>query len=139
MQDQEETMLYQEPFVLEKLTVFRDGGSLDFVFLCDNGERLSFRLDGGIGSPTNGYFFLNIDNEREKLPLGDKKEMSLLAVLESWLNSKFTDEDLDRIRNSTDFPNMSKDEFRAWHIKGVVDFRSEAIQNLKGQSPNSNL
>jgi hypothetical protein len=131
--NQRESVACQEPFVLEELHVWRDGGSLSFVFLCGDGERLSFRCDGGINSPTNGYFFLEIDNTREKLPLGGVKEKGILAVLESWLKNKFTDEDLDRIRNSTDFSNMTKDEFRAWHIKGLVDFRPERIKYLKNQ------
>lgn len=126
----QEGLLYHEPFALDEFQVWRDGGSLSFVFLCGGGEKLSFRLDGRIGSPTAGYFFLEVNNSKEKLPLGGTKEKSLIAVLEKWLDSKFTDDDLNRISNSTDFPNMTKDEFRAWHIKRVVDGRLKTIKHL---------
>ncbi len=126
-------LLCQEPTVLDEFHFWRDGGSLSFVFLCDDGEKFSFHLDRGINSPTNGYFFLEKDNIREKLPMGSTKEKGILAVLESWLKNKFTCKDLDRIRNSTDFPNMTKDEFSAWHIMRIIDFRPGGIKHFKAK------
>ena len=115
------------PFDLEEFHVWRDGGSLSFVFLCADNSRLSFHLDGGVKSPTNGHFYIEDDEacqgNRELLPLGGVEEKRLLNVMNSWLESKFSNERLKRIINSTDFRNMTQDEFRAWHIKHIVDSR----------------
>ena len=133
----QEELLCQEPFVLDEFHVWKDGGSLSFVFICGNEEELSFRLDGGVSSPTNGYFFLEVDNTWEKLPLGGTKEKSLIAVLQTWLYGKFTVEELEQILKSTDYGNMTKDDFAARHIKRLIDFRPEAIKYLKKQRPPS--
>jgi hypothetical protein len=129
------------PFNLEEFHVWRDGGSLSFIFLCADNSRLSFHLDGGVKSPTNGYFYIEDDEtfqgNRILLPLGGVEENRLLSVMNSWLESKFSNERLKEIINSTDFRNMTQDEFRAWHIKHVVESRPRVVKELlKKESSN---
>jgi len=116
-----------EPIDLEEFHVWRDGGSLSWVFLCGDNSHLSIRLDGGINSPTNGYFYIEgneaFQGNRILLPLGGVEEKRLLDIMNSWLESKFSNENVKQIINSVDFRNMTQDEFRAWHIKHLIDSR----------------
>jgi hypothetical protein len=125
----------QDPVILEELLVHRDGGSLSFVFLCGDNNRLSFRLDGGARSSTRWHFYLDTDdvskNNRMLLSLGGVEEERLLNVMESWLESNFSNEELERIVKSTDFRDTRQKEFRARRIKNLIDSRPRFIKDIK--------
>lgn len=127
-----------EPLVLEEFHPWRGVGSLSFVFLCGDNSRLSIYLSGGFDSQTRGYFYIEDDEafhgNRMLLPLGGVEEKRLIDVMNLWLESKFSNEELERIMNLTDFRNMTEDEFRAWHIKRIIDSRPQVVEELlKGE------
>jgi hypothetical protein len=123
------TIQCDEPVVLKELFVYRDGGTLGFILDCADGNELRFCIDGKINSPTAGYFFVDVTHATQEggvmLSKGGVEEGKLLSLLDSWLEANFTDEQTSRIAQSIDFNNMTKKEFRAWHIKRLIDGRKK--------------
>ena len=133
------------PVNLVELHVWRDGGSLGFVVSDQSGTTISFLVDGKINSTTKGYIFLNtvyMDKAKGiQLPLGGKEESQLLSYLSSWLDSNFDRKKLDALFESPDFRNMPDAEFKAYHVKGLLENRQRMLQAIKGiqQSASGNL
>ncbi|MDX1433136.1 MAG: hypothetical protein R3286_11880 [Gammaproteobacteria bacterium] len=67
-----------------------DGGTQVIVLELDNGERLTFGLDGRIGAPGGGrqlFVGASPDGPSSRLlPVGGTEEAELVALLEDWLD-----------------------------------------------------
>ena len=123
--------------MLRELSVWRDGGSLGFVIGDQSGRKIKFVVDGKIGSSTVGWFFLNtIHTDYRKgiqLPLGGPEEKQLLNYLSLWLDSNFNRKELERLEATGKFPDSTKEEFKALHVKRLLDNRGKAIERIKKQ------
>jgi hypothetical protein len=123
------------PITLEELSVWRDGGSLGFKLSDAHHHHVTFCVDGKAGSPTAGYFFLNVTHATQKggrkLPLGGDAEKKLISYLKSWLTASFKPERLAAILKTQDVGKLTKKEFQAWHVLRLVKNRAKVIQRIK--------
>jgi hypothetical protein len=123
------------PIVLYEVHVWRDGGSLGFEIGDQSGNKISFVVDGKIGSATVGWFFLNTIHtdygKGRQLPLGGEEEKQLLNYLSLWLDSKFDRKELEYVFSTTDFRDLTKDQFNAFHVKQLLDNRDKTIEKIK--------
>ena len=125
------------PINLYQVDVWRDGGSLGFVIGDRSAAKIQFVIDGKAGSQTRGWFFLNTTHtdytKGIKLSLGGEEEQTLLLYLSSWLHTTFTDAELKRIAEITDFRDKPQAEFYAWHIQRLLQRRPEVLKRLKSE------
>jgi hypothetical protein len=123
------------PIVLYELHVWRDGGSLGFEIGDPSGNKIKFVVDGKIGSATVGWVFLNTIHtdygKGRQLPLGGEEEKQLLNYLSLWLDSKFDRKELEYVFSTTDFRDLTKDQYNAFHVKRLLDNRDKAIEKIK--------
>jgi hypothetical protein len=123
------------PIVLYELHVWRDGGSLGFEIGDQSGGKIKFFVDGKIESATVGWFFFNtIHTDYEKgrqLPLGEEEEKQLLNYLSLWLDSKFDRKKLEYVFSTTDFRDLTQDQFNAFHVKRLIDNRDKTIEKIR--------
>jgi hypothetical protein len=129
------------PIKLDELLVWRDGGTLGFKLSDAGGRHVAFCVDRKIKSPIAGHFFLNVTHADQKggerIDLGSDTEQTLISYLQSWLSTKFTQEQLSDIIKIRDFRKRTKDEFNASHVLQLIENRAKEIQRVKElQSPN---
>ena len=126
------------PINLNELHVWRDGGSLGFKLSDADQHHISFCVDGKIGSPTAGYFFLGVthatQNGAQKLDLGCDTEKKLVSYLEAWLATNFKPEQLLGISSTQNVGNLKQNEFKAWHVLRLVENRVKARRNAHSPS-----
>jgi len=105
---------------------------LGFVIGDRSERKIKFVVDGGIGSTTAGWFFLNVTNPGEKtkgirLPLGGPDEKRLLHYLSLWLHANFDKKQLEQIEASKQLPNVTRKELDAWHVERLLDNRRKRV------------
>ncbi|MFA7235443.1 MAG: hypothetical protein WC058_01150 [Phycisphaeraceae bacterium] len=88
-------IVMQPPLELVQLLRWRDGGSIGFQFEDVRGTKLSFTVDGHIGSPTPGRWDLGAlypttNGTALLLESGGSSERALQRLLDRWLQERFS-------------------------------------------------
>jgi hypothetical protein len=124
-------MEYQEflnitpPITIEKIDIFRDGGSIGVELIDSVGERFVFSVDGRLGSDTLDRVYINayhpnLDNAK-LIPQGGKEEGKIIECLQSYLDDEFSKEDQARLRNTYGKQDLNEEERIAALSMSVID------------------
>lgn len=121
------------PFELVQLHRWRDGGSLGFTVDDAKGQRLSFSLDGRIGSPTPGRWYIGAGHPTQEgaelVEVGGKREQALIRILDLWLSQHFSDSQRGALAATDWSDELPSDRLRfdAWTIlRRVPAFRGKS-------------
>lgn len=127
VKDQQQGMpaILHPPITLDEYTVWRDGGTIGYRLSDADGNHLTFCIDGKVGSPTKGSFFLGVTHAdqqgAQKLDRGAGMEDLLMSYLQCWLEGSFSREQIIALRKDPDAKGLSKQQRNAIQISAALE------------------
>ena len=122
---QQELQKLTPPITIEKIDIFRDGGSIGVGLSDSTGVRYEFCIDGRISSHTldrvYGNAFYPGMEDATMVPQGGREEGKIIALLQGYLDGKFSKEDQGRLRNAYGRRKLNEGERIAALSLNVID------------------
>lgn len=123
--ENQEFLKISPPITIEKIDLFRDGGSIGVGLLDSSDIRYVFCIDGRIGSYTLDHVYINSFHPNvinaKLIPQGGKEEEKIIELLQNYLDDKFSKEDQGRLRNAYGNQKLSEEERIATLSINVID------------------
>ena len=127
------------PISIEKVVMYRDGGTIGIELKDINNKTISFCIDSRFGSKTRGKIYIGSTHpthKNTKIVNDIEFEKQLIHTIIEIVNNNHTQQEIDRVQEKPiDFTKLTEEELKLYRIFRLI----KLYKNLTNQSRGPDL